>query len=108
MAIIKENTTLKTTISGWSLKATHVAQITIGLIVGAASKKPIAIDVGAPCTINRRATGTLPHSHTGNRKPQERDFWVLFPPMSAHRRKIAAYWRIKLPATKKVSPLLTD
>merc|ERR1712054_510883 len=43
--------------------------ITIGLMVGAANKKPIAAELGNPCRRKRRATGTLPHSHTGKRKP---------------------------------------
>jgi hypothetical protein len=38
-------------------------------MVGAANKKPIAAEVGIPCINSRRATGTFPHSHTGNKKP---------------------------------------
>ena len=37
--------------------------------MGAASKKPMAAELGSPWRRNRRATGTLPHSHTGKRKP---------------------------------------
>ena len=70
MAIAREKITRKTTISGWSRKATQVDQITIGLIVGAANKKPMATEVGNPFIKNRRATGTLPHSQTGNKKPK--------------------------------------
>jgi hypothetical protein len=43
--------------------------MTMGLIVGAASKKPIAAETGTRCKSKRRATGTLPHSQTGNKNP---------------------------------------
>ena len=44
IAITKENNTLKTTSTGCSPKAIQVDQMTTGLIVGAASKKEIAIE----------------------------------------------------------------
>jgi hypothetical protein len=43
--------------------------MTMGLMVGAANKKPIATGVGTPCINNRLATGTLPHSQTGKKSP---------------------------------------
>ena len=43
--------------------------MTMGFTVGAANKKPIATEVGKPFIKKRRATGTLPHSQTGNKNP---------------------------------------
>jgi hypothetical protein len=43
--------------------------MTMGLIVGAANKKAIATPGDTPFKSNLRATGTFPHSQTGNKKP---------------------------------------
>jgi hypothetical protein len=50
-------------------KATQVDQITIGLIVGAANKNEIATEGETFFNNNLLATGMLPHSQTGKRKP---------------------------------------
>ena len=54
---------------GRSPKAIQVDQITMGLIVGAAKRKEIATEGGTLDNSNLLATGTLPHSQTGNKKP---------------------------------------
>jgi len=69
VAIALENNTLNITMVGRSPKAIQVDQITMGLIVGAAKRKEIATDGGTLANSNLLATGTFPHSQTGNKKP---------------------------------------
>ena len=49
--------------------ATNVDATTTGLRMGAASMNVIAADGARPLLASRRATGTEPHSHTGNAIP---------------------------------------
>jgi hypothetical protein len=49
--------------------ATTVAAMTIGFRIGAASMNVTAADGDNPLDASRRATGTEPHSHTGNAIP---------------------------------------
>ena len=55
---------------GWLGKAAQVLAITTGFSTGAAKRKPKDVPRGAPPAINRRATGTLPHSQAGKAKPR--------------------------------------
>ena len=50
-------------------KAWWVVMIVIGLTIGAARRKVMASGTVKPPTINPRARGTLPHSHTGRKMP---------------------------------------
>jgi hypothetical protein len=49
--------------------ATHVEASTTGLITGEASMNAMPAAGCTPRRISRRATGTEPHSHTGNARP---------------------------------------
>jgi hypothetical protein len=73
--------------------------MTIGLIVGAANKKPIATGVGTPFINNRLATGTLPHSHTGNKKP------IILPNKAPKKGFVGIFSTNLLSSTKNSSRL---
>lgn len=62
--------TLIIAIEASGLNASSVDQSVIGLIIGAASKNVTDCDTVKFFEINRRATGTLPHSHTGKKIPK--------------------------------------
>jgi hypothetical protein len=47
----------------------YVEAITIGLIRGPVSMKPIAAYTGTPLEMSRRIIGTIPHSQAGKRAP---------------------------------------
>src|SRR5580704_3681688 len=53
------------------LKAASVLNATIGFTIGDASINVTPHETGNPLLINRRTTGTMPHSHTGKHSPSK-------------------------------------
>lgn len=69
MAIRNPSPIRKPAISKSFPKAMYVEAMTMGLIRGPVSIKPIAAYTGTPLDISRRMMGTIPHSHAGKRAP---------------------------------------
>ena len=72
-AVANDPRNLARTIRGSPGKATAVDTSTTGLMAGADSRNASAADVGTPWSINRRDTGTAPHSHPGSAIPASPD-----------------------------------